>query len=520
MIVMVVRSPARFFRSVRFRLTLWYLALLAVIIGAFGLTVYYAQEHSLATQFDETLRTRVQQVALTYNATTGQLNVTTTVPQKSAIGLATGKNVGTVTQGLNINEVGVLLSPQGQVLQEFGNLTPASVNDIVTLTLKAATETMRDSLALVRMPDETLAVASSGKPSDFGLVGMSIVQQQRVVAYLAFGMATSVSQELSNLAMTLLIAGVLVLLLAAMGGFWLAGRAMRPVQAITATARQIEAYDLSRRLALKRRDELGELSGTFDLMLDRLEGAFTRQRQFTADASHELRTPLTIIELKASQLLEQDDLTDRQRANLTVIQQERQHMTHLVDDLLLLARADAGHAHARHEIVHLDEVILEVVERLGPLAQERHLRVEVGDLPDLTVLGDRLYLLRMLGNLIENALKYSGSVGTCVHIKLAPCKLDTAQWAHLTVSDDGPGIPVNHLPHVFERFYRVDVSRTHSGVTSADTSASSERAGSGLGLAIARWIAQAHDGDITIDSNADKGTVCTVLLPLHDVLDA
>jgi signal transduction histidine kinase len=312
--------------------------------------------------------------------------------------------------------------------------------------------------------------------------------------------------------MTLLIAGLLVLLLAALGGFWLADRAMRPVQAITATAQRIEASDLSRRLALNRRDELGELAATFDHMLDRLESAFTRQRQFTADASHELRTPLTIIELKASRLLDQDSLTERERADLTVIQQERQHMTHLVDDLLFLARADAGHTRARHEIVHLDELILEVVERFAPLAQERCLRVEVGDLPDLTVFGDRLYLLRMLGNLVENALKYSGPDGTCVRLDLAPCEQAGAQWARLTVSDDGPGIPAQHLPHVFERFYRADVSRTHSDAAAAETS---ERAGSGLGLAIARWIAQAHNGNITIESSADRGTVCTVMLPLE-----
>ena len=503
-----MRHPARFFRSVRFRLTLWYLALLAVIIGAFGLTVYYAQEHTLATQFDDTLRTRVQQIALTYNATTQQLDVTTTaVPQKPA----TASTISTVTRGLNINEVGVLLSPQGQVLQKLGGPTQASVNAIVSMTLKAATATTRGSLALARLPDDTLTLASSGKPNDYGLVGMSIVQQQRVVAYLAFGMPTNVSQQLSGLAMTLLIAGVLVLLLAAMGGFWLAGRAMRPVQAITATAQQIEASDLSRRLALKRRDELGELADTFDHMLDRLESAFTRQRQFTADASHELRTPLTIIELKASRLLEHDNLTERQRADLTVIQQERQHMTHLVDDLLFLARADAGHARARHEIVHLDELIIEVVERFAPLAQERHLRVEVGDLPDLTVFGDRLYLLRMLSNLVENALKYSGLDGTCVRLDLTLCEQENARWARLTVSDDGPGIPANHLPHVFERFYRADVSRTHSEATSTDTS---ERAGSGLGLDIARWIAQAHGGDITINSDSGTGTVCAILLPL------
>jgi len=416
-----------------------------------------------------------------------------------------------VTRGLNINEVGVLLSPQGKVLQDLGHLTQGSVNAIVSMTLKAATDTTRGSLALSRLPDETLTVTSSGKPNDYGLVGMSIVQQQRVVAYLAFGMPANDAQQLSSLAMTLLIAGLLVLLLAAMGGFWLAGQAMRPVQTITATVQQIGASDLSRRLALKRRDELGELADTFDHMLDRLEGAFTRQRQFTADASHELRTPLTIIELKAGRLLERDDLTERERADLTVIQQERQHMTHLVDDLLFLARADVGHAQVRHEIVLLDELILEVVERFAPLARERHLRVEVGDLPDLTVFGDRLYLLRMLGNLVENALKYSGPDGTCVRLDLAPCERAGAQWACLTVIDDGPGIPADHLPHVFERFYRADISRTHSEALSADTS---ERAGSGLGLAIARWIAQAHNGDITIESSADRGTVCVILLPL------
>ncbi|HEU4782535.1 MAG TPA: ATP-binding protein [Ktedonobacterales bacterium] len=504
---MLARHPARFFRSVRFRLTLWYLALLAVIIGAFGLTVYYAQEHTLATQFDDMLRTRVQQIALTYNATTQQLDVTATDPQKPG----TVGTISTVTRGLNINEVGVLISPTGEVLQNLGNLTPGSVHAIVSMALKASTDTTRGPLALSRLPDETLTVTTSGKPDDYGLVGMSIVQQQRVVAYLAFGMPTNDARQLSSLAMTLLIAGILVLLLAATGGFWLAGRAMRPVQTITATAQQIEASDLGCRLALKRRDELGELADTFDHMLDRLESAFTRQRQFTADASHELRTPLTIIELKASRLLDHGDLTDCQRADLTVIQQERQHMTHLVDDLLFLARTDAGHAQARHENVHLDELILEVVERFAPLAQERHLRVEVGDLPDLTVFGDRLYLLRMLGNLVENALKYSGPDGTCVRLNLAPCERDNAQWARLTVSDDGPGIPANHLPHVFERFYRADTSRTHSDAASTDAG---ERAGSGLGLAIARWIAQAHDGDITIDSSVDKGTVCAILLPL------
>lgn len=495
------RLPTRFFHSVRFRLTLWYLAILTVVLCAFGLTVYYAQEHTLSTQFDSLLRTRIQQVALTYNATTQHLDIAMPVSEKPT----TASRISAAGHGLNVNEVGVLLSPQGRALQVLGDLTPASTAGIVALTLKASRATTGDTL--VPLPDTSLALASSGKPDEFGLVGMPILQQQRIVAYLTFGMPSPITPQLTTLATTLLIAGAVVLLLAAIGGFWLANRAMSPIQAITATARQIEASDLSRRLGLKRRDELGELAGTFDHMLERLEEAFIRQRQFTADASHELRTPLTIIELESSRLLDQPGLTERQRTSLEVIQQERQHMAHLVDDLLFLARADAGNTNVRHETVHLDEMILEVVERFAPLASQRHAWIQVDALPALAVSGDRLYLVRMLGNLIENALKYGG---THICITLALREEHDGAWAHLTVSDDGPGIAAEYLPRIFERFYRADASRTHS-VTLAG---GDERSGSGLGLAIARRIAQAHGGDITIQSDVGAGTLCTILLPL------
>lgn len=510
------RPKTGFFNSVRFRLTLWYLVVLTAILAAFGLTVYYAQQRSLSTQFDGLLRTRIQQIALTYNATTQRLDITT--PPSPPDKATNAKAISVAARGLNINEVGVLLSPQGSLLQALGDPTPASVADMVALTAKAYTDTTRGFP--IMLPDESLTLASNGKPADYGLIGMAILQQQRVVAYLTFGAPTTVATQLSALATTLLVAGALVLLLAAVGGFWLADRAMRPIQAITATARQISGSDLSRRLAFKRRDELGELAGTFDHMLERLEKAFARQRQFTADASHELRTPLTIIELKVSRLLEEPTITDQQRAALTMIQQEREHMTQLVDDLLFLARADGGHTRGLHEIVHLDELILDVAERFAPLAQQRHLQIQVDALPDLAVLGDRLYLARLLGNLVENALKYSGPDGAGVRIALAPHEQGGAQWARLTVSDDGPGIAADHLPHVFERFYRADVSRTPSTDAAADTEAeTSERAGSGLGLAIVRWIAQAHGGDITITSEDGAGVACTVLLPLYSAAD-
>ncbi len=509
-----VRFLPRFFHSVRFRLTLWYLAVLMVILSAFGLTVYYAQQRSLSAQFDDLLRTRIQQIALTYDAATQRLDVTT--PPSPLNNPTNASKISATARGLNINEVGVLLSPQGGLLQTLGDPAPASVDAMVSLTAKVSTDTTRGLVAI--LPDESLTLASNGKPADYGLISMAILQQQRVVAYLTFGAPTTVAKQLSALATTLLVAGALVLLLAAVGGFWLADRAMRPIRAITAMAQQISGSDLGRRLAFKRRDELGELAGTFDHMLDRLADAFTRQRQFTADASHELRTPLTIIELKVSRLLEEPTITDQQRAALTMIQQERQHMTQLVDDLLFLARADGGHTRELRDIVHLDELILDVAERFAPLAQLRRLQIQVDALPDVSVRGDRLYLARMLGNLVENALKYSGPDGSCARIALATHEQVGAQWARLTVSDDGPGIPADHLPHVFDRFYRADVARTHSTDAVADggnPSDTSERAGSGLGLAIVHWIAQAHGGDITITSEVGAGVTCVVALPLY-----
>ena len=249
-----VRFPTRFFNSVRFRLTLWYLAVLMVILSAFGLTVYYAQQRSLTTQFDDLLRTRIQQIALTYDATTQRLDITT--PPSPLNNRRTPKHKRHGARAEHQRSRRAALAT-GRSLQTLGDPTPASVAAMVSLTAKASTDTTRGLMVI--LPDESLTLASNGKPADYGLIGMAILQQQRVVAYLTFGAPTTVAKQLSALATTLLVAGALVLLLAAVGGFWLADRAMRPIRAITAMAQQISGSDLGRRLAFKRRDELVSL---------------------------------------------------------------------------------------------------------------------------------------------------------------------------------------------------------------------------------------------------------------------
>ncbi|HLI51944.1 MAG TPA: HAMP domain-containing sensor histidine kinase [Thermomicrobiaceae bacterium] len=318
------------------------------------------------------------------------------------------------------------------------------------------------------------------------------------------------TRQLVSLRFTLLLTTPLILLLTAAGGYWLASRAIRPVQAIAQTARDISETDLSRRLNLPNRDELGELAATFDRMLDRLQAAFERQQRFIGDASHELRTPLTIVNLEVEHALANPNLTAEQARMLSIIQAESAYMTRLVNNLLILARADAGQAVFQRESLDLSDLVLEVIERLAPLAAKQGIELRVGELPELLLVGDRLYLSQMLSNIVENAIKYTRCFGGWVQVSAGndPAGLLVA-WVR--VDDNGPGISLEHVPHLFERFYRVDQARATSqhGFDGAD--------GSGLGLAIVDWIVKLHGGRISLRSEPGRGTTVEVRLPLEAV---
>ena len=281
---------------------------------------------------------------------------------------------------------------------------------------------------------------------------------------------------------------------------------------ITQMANEINATDLRRRLHLKRRDEFGALAATFDQMLARLESAFKRQTQFAADASHELRTPLTIIDLDIHRALTQLHTPEEYQQVLQQIQAENEQMTYIVNNLLTLARADTGQLVLQRQEVDLSDLALASVERLLPFAQQSHVALSTGELPELLVSGDPQYLSRMLMNLIENGIKYTSGTGTRVRVELA-CEQES--WAVLRVQDDGPGIAEEHLPYLFERFYRVDKARSRHKKEQTDTaSGGQEPGGTGLGLAIVQWIVQAHGGEIRVESQPGSGSIFEVRLPL------
>jgi signal transduction histidine kinase len=300
------------------------------------------------------------------------------------------------------------------------------------------------------------------------------------------------------------------LLFAAIGGYWLAGKVLRPVKMITQMANEISATDLRRRLHLKRRDEFGALAATFDQMLVRLEAAFKRQTQFTADASHELRTPLTIIDLDIHRALTQVHTPEEYQQILEQIQAENEHMTAIVNNLLTLARADTGQLVLQWQEVDLSDLALASVERLLSFAQQNHVSLSTGELPELSVSGDPQYLSRMLINLIENGIKYTSGIGTRVHVELA-CEHE--DWVMLRVQDNGPGIAEEHLPFLFERFYRVDKARSRRSEQVDAPSGAQEPGGTGLGLAIVHWIVQAHGGELRVESQPGSGSTFEVQLP-------
>lgn len=296
----------------------------------------------------------------------------------------------------------------------------------------------------------------------------------------------------------LLILTPTVFVLALVGGWLLVGRALRPVDNLRRTALEIQSTNLQKRIRhAGADDEIGRLAQAFDQMIARLDRSFQQVRQFSADASHELKTPLTAIRGEAEVALMGERPPEEYRKSLNSILESAERMTEVVESLLLLARADSGQNLIRREPVELGEVVLRAFESLEDLSRRHRVSLEIESLDELTVSGDPLWLNQIMVNLIGNGVKYTPEGGQ-VFVALA----EVDGRAEVTVRDTGIGIPAEHLPHIFDRFYRVDHGRARAA------------GGSGLGLSITRWAVEAHDGTIEVESAAGKGSVFRVRFPL------
>jgi heavy metal sensor kinase len=352
---------------------------------------------------------------------------------------------------------------------------------------------------------------SPGAGSGFATVTRPVIGRQRVLTaplphasdgrtVVLLASTAEADRALGQLRVALFTAVPAALAAAAAAAFLLAGRALAPMAHVTEATRRITADRLGERLPVPNPgDELGRLAATVNDMLGRLERAFAEMRRFTADASHELRTPLAVLRAEVEVAQGKPLSPDEVRELLASVLEECDRLARLTDQLLTLARQDAGTAPPAREPVDVAEVTAAVVEDLRPLAEAKGLvlRVEVDPARDgRVVLGDPGQLRQAVVNLIDNAVKYTPEGGSVtVSVGSAP------GGVAVTVTDTGEGIPAEHLPRVFDRFYRVDKARSR------------EMGGTGLGLAIVKGIIETHGGRVELTSEVGRGTVCTVTLP-------
>jgi heavy metal sensor kinase len=446
-------------RTIRVRLTLWYLVILLAALSVFATVVYVVFARGLRAEMDRSL----EAVAL------------------GAVDVVDGGRLELDTDAVPSEYAISLYLPDGEVLVAGHHQTlprssqgSAALDEARWRSVRLGADSWRVLVQPVVVDGQVVATLQVGRPEKPG---------EHAVEQLGLLLATLVP---------------LAVLLAGTGGLFMARRALDPIDRITRTATSIGADDLARRLpseSLAIPDEVGRLATAFNYMLDRLDGAFQRQRQFTADASHELRTPLMLLLTQVDIALQRPRTADEHRQVLISLREDLMRFRRLLDTLLSLARADAREDILVCEPLELGELAEQVVDVMQPMADERDIRLAAHTECQVVVQGDQAHLMQLLVNLVENALKHTPAGGSVRVAVAGDTDFDTALIA---VRDTGVGIASEHLPHLFERFYRVDPARSSSGA--------------GLGLAICRWVAEAHGGRIDVESQPGTGTTFTVRL--------
>ncbi len=460
------------FQNIRVRLTLWYLLIVAILVTFFGIAAYVLLSDSLSRRtIDpwEILAANIEQ----YPETSGYgFEITGLTDITSKLGIGQFSNT-ILTKGFTRDELLSMTDTDGVIHFTNPNNTRFSIS--------------RDLLQIWE--------TNNARFIWFYFVPVGTRYDVFIVSQSAY----NVQQTLTIFKQGLLVTAVVTLILAGILGFFLVSRMLQPVQSITRTAREIEENNLSRRLEVEADDELGSLAKTLNQTFSRLEAAFIREREFTADASHELRTPLAIAQGEATLALKEDRSREEYQKALESISHQLTRTSSLINRLLFLARSDDRLELVLTEI-NLNILLSETAQDARILCEQKHLNLcwEPSENNNtVRVKGDIVRLRELFLNLLDNAIRHTPEGGV---ITLAIHQIDNL--ARISVSDTGIGIPVEHLPHIFERLYRVDKSRSRAD------------GGAGLGLAISRRITEVHGGHIEVVSEAGKGSTFTVLLPL------
>lgn len=464
-------------RSIRFRLTVWYAALLAALLAVFGASVYFGLASYLEWSLKDSLIKQARQIAETQLADigmTGEDYVRGEIKEHYA--------PETNSRYLRVTRA------DGSVMYVSGRPEDESF-DPTDLPLPAMTaeESIREAhpprgdgeLLIYAMPFVALDggsrfVIETGAPYD------AIESVLRGLLWtLGAGLPAAVALSIG-------------------GGYFVMRRALAPVDALTKSAEQITSRNLNERLPIVATgDELERLSLSLNSMIARLDTAFTHIRRFSADASHELRTPLTVLRGELEAAVQESHLTPELREMIGSALEETERLAKIVESLLVISRLDAGEALMERTRFDLAELTATTVEQLRLLAEDKNIELDCETQKAIEIEGDRARLKQVIVNLVDNAVKYTPPNGK-VEVRVA--RRDDE--AILEVSDTGIGIPDESLPHIFERFYRVDKARSRAV------------GGTGLGLAIVKSICAAHGGKVEVESLEGKGSRFRVEVPL------
>ena len=451
------------FKSIKVRLTVWYLVAIAVLLAGFGSVAYILLSKNLYRNMDESLRTRVTELENSITFEDRQVRF----EQK-------------------FNELVMVFDADGALMQRLG---PNVRFSNLEATVQQALFGERSFLSASTVDGQEVRLYAA----PFNL------DSSTRIAILVGRLTSDIRDMLAFFRRIIIDTGLAVVLLAGIGGLVLVGRTLKPVDRIADIARGIGESDLSRRIDVRTDDEMGRLASTLNGMIGRLEEAFKKQRQFVADASHELRTPLAVIQAESSLVLDKKRTQAEYRKSLELVSQEVAYMSEIIGKLLLLARSDAGCEPANFQDVNVMDLFVELSQDVEALAQEKGLRFSLGTMDNLLVRGDKFRLRQLFLNILDNAVRYTPRGGS-----ISGSLVRRNGSAVASVVDTGIGIPAEHLPFIFERFYRVDKARSRAD------------GGTGLGLAIATSIAKVHGGVIEVESQVGSGTTFHIILPLAE----
>jgi len=459
----------------RVRLTLWYGCALAMVLITFSVVLYVITARNLRDDVDQSLEE-------TATAAVRSLQERGFLPLIDEEEL-----LSQFPELARIDKFFQIFSPSGTITIRSPNIRQHEVP--LSRTALEATFNGQTILESAKYPHEP----------PLRLISVPIIHQGNLLYIVQVGTSMeSIEDTLRRFLILLIVAMPIALAVSLAAGWFLAGRALRPVDAITLAAQRIAAGDLSQRLTMPTApDEIGRLAGTFNNMIGRLDASFRQIRQFTSDASHELRTPLTVMKGETELVLRRPRALEDYQSVLESNLEEIDRMTRIVEELLFLSRADMGEVRMESMPVPLKALVEDIHRQATLLGQDRNIEVVLGAVMPALVQGDELRLRELLLNLVENAVKYSYPGGK-VEIGL----VTAGQEAILSVTDQGIGIAPGDHAKIFDRFYRTDDARAHT------------KKGTGLGLAICALIAEAHKGRINVKSSVGQGSTFTVRLPL------